>query len=105
MTDMSMSPEEQREFWEMQAQIKSVFNVIIGDKMDGRPGLAERMINIERMVDKIEDGLTEHTRLIASVKRSWKHILLALGIGILIGGLIFGWLTWRDAVEGVKFVK
>lgn len=105
MNGMAFTHEEEQRIRKMEAQMQSMYNVIVGDPMTEQPGFAKRLNNIEERVGRLEAKIDEHNRLFQSVKRSWKHILLALGIGILIGGLVFGWLTWRDAVEGVKIIK
>jgi hypothetical protein len=91
---MAMSPEEQKQFWEMQAQIKSLYNVIIGDPLNQLPGFAERLNGIEQGQKKMD----------ASVKRlTW--IAIGVGIGVLIGGAIFGFLSWKQVGDIIKFVK
>jgi hypothetical protein len=91
---MAMSPDEQREFWEMQAQIKSLYNVIIGDPLNKQPGFAERLNRIEEIQHKMQ----------GRVKRlTW--IAMGVGIGVLIGGAIFGFLSWKQIADVIKLVR
>lgn len=91
---MALTPDEQEEFWEMRAQIKSLFNVIIGDPLNRRPGFAERLNKIE---DK-QDGMDSKLRRLT-------YIFIGIGIGVLIGAAIFGYLSWQQVAEAVKLVK
>ena len=91
---MAMSPEEQERFWRMEAKMDSIFNVIKGDPLNGQPGFAERLNNIEGA-----------QRLVNEKLRRLTYIAMGIGIGILIGGAIFGFLSWKQIAEVVKFVK
>jgi hypothetical protein len=93
MNDMSMTPDEQKEFWHMQSQVSSLYNVIIGDPLNKQPGFAERLINIERKQDGMESKIRRLTLL-----------LIGIGIGIAIGGALFGFLSWKQVADAIKVV-
>lgn len=91
---MALTPDEQAKFWEMQAKVSSLFNVIIGDPLNKRPGFAERLNTIE---DK-QDGMDSKLRRLT-------YIFIGIGIGVLIGAAIFGYLSWQQVAETIKLVK
>lgn len=89
-----MSPEEQKEFWKMQSQISSLYNVIIGDSLNKLPGFAERLNAMEERQNKAEEKMKRLT---------W--IVVGVGIGILIGGAVFGFLSWKQLGDAIKLIK
>lgn len=91
---MAMDPEEQRQFWSMQAKIDSLFNVIIGDPLNKKPGFAERLNSIELKQDAMDSKIKRLT-----------FVFIGIGIGVLIGGMIFGFLSWKQVEDIVKMVK
>lgn len=91
---MAMSPDEQKEFWKMQSQISSLYNVIIGDSLNQQPGFAERLNNMERRQNVSEEKMRRLT---------W--IVIGVGIGILIGGAVFGFLSWKQLGDAIKLIK
>jgi hypothetical protein len=94
MHSMSMDPEEQKQFWSMQSKIDSLFNVIIGDPLNKQPGFAERLNGIELKQEAMDSKIKRLT-----------FIFIGIGIGILIGGAIFGFLSWKQVAEAIKMVK
>lgn len=91
---MAMTPEEQKQFWDMQAQMKSVYNVLVGDPLNKLPGMAERLNSIESRVIATEGKIKRLT---------W--IAIGVGIGVAIGGAIFGFLSWKQIGEVVNLIK
>lgn len=55
------------------------------------------MTSDERM-DRIEDRLTHMEKLINQVKT----LAIGIAIGLLLAGVIFGYITWKEAVGLVK---
>lgn len=102
MLVMAMTHEEQERFEEienkvnimydgyqsMKAQVSSIYNVITGlDPMNKHLPLMERISKLERS--------------------QWvvKVVIIAFGIGLLVGALVFGAITFKQFVEAVKTVK
>lgn len=103
---MPFTHDEEKRLQKMESQLSSMYNVIVGDdRMDKRPGFAERMIHVEETIEDLKDKIDEHTRLIMSVKRSWKQLLIALLIGFIVGGIIFGLFTLKDAKNAIDIMK
>jgi len=94
MNVMSLTPDEQKDFWKMQSQLASLFNVIIGDQLNKQPGFAERLNNIEDKQDGMDGKLRQLT-----------YIFIGIGIGVLIGAAIFGYLSWKQVAEVIKMAK
>jgi tetrahydromethanopterin S-methyltransferase subunit G len=94
MMVMSMSPEEQKQFWEMNSQVKSLFNVIIGDPLNKQPGFAERLNSIEEKQDAMDSKLKRLT-----------YMFIGIGIGVMIGAAIFGYLSWKQVADVINKVK
>jgi hypothetical protein len=93
---MDMNAHERDEFEELintvrrlESQLSSLFNVISGnDPVIGKTlSFAERLSKVERTITWI------------------KVLLIGIGIGVLIGGLIFGVLTLKTVVDAIKTVK
>jgi hypothetical protein len=68
------------------ARFNSLFNVISGnDEVGGKQlSFAERLVKVEQ------------------TQKYLKVLLIGIGVGILIGGLIFGILTLKQVAEATK---
>jgi subtilase family serine protease len=102
MLTMAMTHEEQERLEEieskvnemhqgyqsMKAQVSSIYNVITGqDPMNKHLPIMERVAKLERS--------------------QWvvKVVIVAFGIGLIVGALVFGAITFKQFVEAVKAVK
>lgn len=74
---------------QLESKSNSLFNVISGnDPVVGKQlSFAERLIKVEKGYNFI------------------RILLIGIGVGILIGGLIFGVLTLKQVMEGIKSIS
>lgn len=105
MMEIAMTNDERKEFRTMQSQVSSLYNVIIGDPLNKQPGFAERLNKMEAKQEELDEAQKEQNRIMRQGMKQVKLIVICIGIGIVIGGVIFGWMTWQQALDALKSVK
>lgn len=87
--DMKEKVETMYDSWlNMKAQVSSIYNVVTGnDPYNKHKPLLERVSRLERS--------------------QWvvRVVIIAFGIGLFVGALVWGAITFRQFVEAVKTVK
>jgi hypothetical protein len=104
---MAMDERERQEFDRMKEQLRSMYTVIVGnpDIPDAPPGIPTRLTQQEKELRLMRIDLDDIRRQIASFKGGWKRTLITLVIGLLIGAVLFGLITWSDALKAYNIVK
>jgi hypothetical protein len=100
-----MSEQEQMQWNEIQQTVKDILVEIRGTPFGERGGINHNIKNVQLSLDLIEKRHEEFELRLQQVERKQRWYIIApilIGVGILIGAVLFKVLTVQEALNIVK---
>lgn len=96
-----MTPEEKRTLETIEDNVGHLITVIKGTSFGNNGSILQRLDEIEHKLNKMSTELSETT----GKQKKIYTIILYIGVGILVGGVLFGIVSVKDLIEVIKSLK